>query len=411
MKLLIYGLNFAPELTGIGKYTGELATWMARQGHTVSVIAGPPYYPAWRVQEGYSAWRYKQERWQGVSIMRAPLWVPARPGGLKRILHLASFALGSLPALIQQAAKRPDVIFVVAPALLCAPAALAAARLCGARAWLHIQDYEVDAAFELGLLKGNWLRRRVLSFERWLLRRFDRVSTISNRMLELALQKGVEDHRLVSLPNWVDVDFVALAEGRDRYRAELGIPRDAIVALYAGNMGAKQGLEILGEAAKLLEQHPRLWFVLCGEGPQREALRKSCADLPRVRFIGLQPAHRLGELLCTADIHLLPQRQHASDLVMPSKLGGMLASGRPVVCTAAPGTELAAVIAGRGVLVPPEDASALADALQALADDPCRRAELGAAARDYARRHLHIDAILSQAEQDLHTCLCQRRTA
>jgi len=202
MRLLIYGLNFAPELTGIGKYTGELAAWLAGRGHTVSVIAGPPYYPAWRIEPGYSAWRYRRETWRGVTVIRTPLWVPARPGGLKRLLHLASFAASSLPVLIMQAFKRPDVIFVVAPSLFCAPAAWLAARLCGARVWLHIQDYEVDAAFELGLLKGRGLRKVVLGLERWLLRRFDRVSTISGRMLELARRKGVDARRLETLPNW-----------------------------------------------------------------------------------------------------------------------------------------------------------------------------------------------------------------
>ena len=80
--------------------------------------------------------------------------MPARPGGVKRLLHLASFALSSLPSLLRAAAGRPDVILVVEPALFCAPAAWLAARLCGARAWLHVQDYEVDAAFELGLLRA-----------------------------------------------------------------------------------------------------------------------------------------------------------------------------------------------------------------------------------------------------------------
>lgn len=405
MRLLIYGLNFAPELTGIGKYTGELAAWLAGRGHTVSVIAGPPYYPAWRIEPGYSAWRYRRETWRGVTVIRTPLWVPARPGGLKRLLHLASFAASSLPVLIMQAFKRPDVIFVVAPSLFCAPAAWLAARLCGARVWLHIQDYEVDAAFELGLLKGRGLRKVVLGLERWLLRRFDRVSTISGRMLELARRKGVDTRRLETLPNWVDVDAICRPDCQSRYRSELGIPPHAVVALYAGNMGVKQGLEVLAQAARMLAAHPKLWFVFCGEGPQRDALHALCKGLPQVRFLDLQPAERLGELLCTADIHLLPQRANAADLVMPSKLSGMLASGRPVICTAQPGTELAGVVAGKGIVIPPEDAQALVAALEELADDPCRRHALGRAARHYAQRHLHIDAVLSEAEKALIHCI------
>ncbi|GAA4330561.1 WcaI family glycosyltransferase [Pigmentiphaga soli] len=408
MKVLIYGMNFAPEPTGVGKYTGELAAWLAGRGHEVQVIAAPPYYPAWRVEPPYGGWRYRTRLWQHVRVTRVPIWVPARPGSVKRLLHLASFALNSLPVLALRALERPDVIIAVAPAIFCAPAAWAAARLCGARAWLHIQDYEVDAAFELGMLRGGRLRRAVLRLESWLLRRFDRVSGISHRMLDLARRKNVEAGRLVLLPNWTDVGAMAAPASPDAYRRELGIPPEAVVALYSGNMGAKQGLEMLADVAWQLRGRAGLWFVFCGDGPQRRMLELRCAGLSNVRFLPLQPARRLGELLRTADVHLLPQRAGAADLVLPSKLGGMLASGRPVVCGAAAGTELAAIVAGRGTVVPPEDAPAMARALAELADAPLLRAALGAAAQEYARRHLDKEAVLARAEQDLHDCVARR---
>jgi colanic acid biosynthesis glycosyl transferase WcaI len=399
MKILVYGINYAPELTGIGKYSAEMAEWLAARGHEVSVVTAPPYYPQWEVHAGYRAGRYRKEARRGVTVRRAPLWVPGKPGGLKRLVHLASFALSSLPSLLRAAAGRPDIVLVVEPAFFCAPAAWLAARLCGARAWLHIQDYEVDAAFELGLLKGKGLRAAVLRAERWLMRRFDRVSTISNRMLDLALAKGVDPGRAVLLPNWIDVEAIAPREGGD-YRAELGIPDGAVVALYSGNMGGKQGLQTLADVARRLEREQRLWFVFCGQGPERAPLEAQCQGLRRVVFLDLQPAERLGELLNTADIHLLPQRAGAADLVMPSKLTGMLASGRPVVCGAAPGTELAGVVARCGLVTPPEDGAAMAEAVRRLGDNAQIRATLGAAARQYAQAHLHVDAVLAAAEQE-----------
>jgi len=399
MKILIYGINYAPELTGIGKYSAEMAEWLAARGHEVGVVTAPPYYPQWEVHAGYRADRYRKETRRGVTVRRAPLWVPGKPGGLKRLIHLASFALSSLPSLLRAAAGRPDVILVVEPALFCAPSAWLAARLCGARAWLHIQDYEVDAAFELGLLKGAGLRAAVRRAERWLMRRFDRVSTISNRMLDLAVAKGVEPGRVVLLPNWIDVEAIAPRGGGD-YRAELGIPENAVVALYSGNMGGKQGLQTLADVARRLSREHRLWFVFCGQGPERAPLEAQCQGLPRVRFLDLQPAERLGELLNTADIHLLPQRAGAADLVMPSKLTGMLASGRPVVCGAAPGTELACVVENCGLVTPPEDGAAMADAVRKLGDNARMRETLGAAARQYALAHLHVDTVLAAAERE-----------
>jgi colanic acid biosynthesis glycosyl transferase WcaI len=404
MKLLFYGINFAPELTGVGKYTGEMARWLANAGHEVRVITAPPYYPDWKVSAGYSGRQYRTETWHGIQVMRTPVWVPHRPGGLKRLLHLASFALSSLPVLWAQWRWKPDVVWVVEPPLMCAPAAVAFASLRGAESWLHIQDYEVDAAFDLGLIKGNTLRRWVQRAERWLMRRFDRVSTISGRMVDRALGKGVEAERIVHFPNWVDIHGIAPLATRSAYRAELGLAPDAMVALYSGNMGNKQGLEILADVARLLQDDPRIQLVIGGNGTGRDALQALCAGLTNVRFLDLQPLERLNDWLGLADVHLLPQRADAADLVMPSKLTGMLASGRAVLATAQPGTELCRVVeqdAACGLVVPPENPTAMADALRTLAADPALRAELGANGRRYAEAELSQRAILRRFESQL----------
>lgn len=414
MKILFYGINFAPELTGIGKYSGEMAAWFAAAGHDVRVITAPPYYPAWRVADGFSAGRYTREQWNGVDVRRAPLWVPAQPGGLKRLLHLASFALSSLPILLAQWRWKPDVVWVVEPPLMCAPAAVAFASLRGAKAWLHIQDYEVDAAFDLGLIKGARLRGWVEGAERWLMARFDRVSTISGRMLDRARAKGVPDAKRVSFPNWVDISAIYPLAEPSPYRAELGIAADTTVALYSGNMGGKQGLEILADSARLLTARPGIQFVFCGGGAGRADLEARCAGLPNVRFLDLQPMERLSDLLGMADIHLLPQRADAADLVMPSKLTGMLASGRAVVATALASTELGRVVtvdAACGLIVEPEQPEAFAEAIRVLADDPERRALMGRHGRAYAERELDRDVILRRFEADLLACLAERASA
>jgi colanic acid biosynthesis glycosyl transferase WcaI len=405
MKIVLYGINFAPELTGTGKYTGEMAAWLAARGHQVTAVTAPPYYPQWRVQPGYRAGRYARQNWQGVKVLRAPLWVPPKPGGLKRLLHLATFALSSLPLLLACAVRRPDVIIVIEPPLFCAPAAVVAARLCGARSWLHVQDYEVDAAFELGLLKGRGLKRLVGGMERWLMRRFDRVSTISTRMLALARGKDVDESRLVLFPNWIDVKAARAGRGAVDYRAQLGIPRDDIVAVYSGNMGGKQGLETLADLAGILHRRPGIHFIFCGEGHQRDDLLRRCGNLPNVHFLPLQPAEHLPALLATADIHLLPQRAGAADLVMPSKLTGMLASGKPVICGTAAGTELANVVSQCGIVVQPENPRAMARALLRLAGAPALRMVLGSAALHYAQTQLDTDIVLDRLEQQL-TALC-----
>lgn len=417
VKILIHGINFSPELTGIGKYSGEMAEWLAVQGHEVRVVTAPPYYPQWRIADGYAnSWQRKTLRGSrdGVqtgelTVYRCPLWVPKKLSGKNRLLHLASFALSSLPVMLSQILWRPDLVMVIEPPLMSAPAALLVARLSGARAWLHIQDFEVDAAFDMGILRSWRLRRIVLGIEHWLLRRFDRVSTISPSMLKKLQDKNVESGKTVLFPNWVDTAGINGDDpGPGSYRAELGIAEDVVVALYSGNMGAKQGLGILAQAAALLLDAPKVMFVFCGNGAGRPELLAQCAGLPNVRFMDLQPLERLGELLGIADIHLLPQQANVADLVMPSKLTGMLASGRPVVATAHPGTQVANVVGHCGIVVAPGDANQLTQAVIRLADDRTMRAKLGKKSRAYALTHLEQNAVLKKFEEDMLACINEK---
>jgi len=413
MKILLYSMNFTPELVGIGKYSGEMAQWLHAKGHDVRVIASPPFFPHWAPFEGHSAWAYRKTVCDGITVWRAPTWVPARPRALARMAHLFSFMLSSMPLLFAQIRWRPDLVFVVEPPLFCAPTVLFFSRMLGIKSWLHIQDYEVDAAFGLGLVRGARVRRFALSVERWLLGRFNRVSTISAAMLDKARDKGIDETRLVLLPNWVDVRSIyphaGGASDTDKpvngYRTMLGIPADAVVVLYAGSLGNKQGIELLADAARQLAAAGHIHFVLCGNGPSREPLKTACANLERVHFLDLQPAERLNELLGMADIHVLPQRADAADLVMPSKLGGMLASGKAVIVTAHEGTELSNVVAGRGLVVAPGDPDALSDAIAQLAASRPQREAMGAAGRSFAESELDRNAILLRLEKELLRCL------
>ena len=393
MKILIYSANFAPEPTGIGKYSGDMAWWLADQGHEVRVVCAPPYYPNWQIDKKYRWPLYRREKWRGVDVWRTPLWVPKSPSGLTRLLHLLSFAIASFPVMLWQIAWRPDVVLTVAPAFMCAPAGLLTAWLCRAKCWLHLQDFEVDVAFGMGLLKGRLLQRMALRMERSLLRRFDTVSTISGRMMERLCAKGVNAGKTRYLPNWVDLTRIKAPNGG--YRTQLGISNDAFVALFSGTLSGKQGLKVIPEAAKLLRARDEIVFVVCGEGVMKSELEAAAAGLPNVRFIPLQPAGQVSDLLSMADIHLLPQSPDAADLVLPSKLGGMLASGRPVIATCRAGTEISEIVSQCGLVVAPENSVELARAIATLVDDPERRKSLGRRARIFAENNFERNAVLS----------------
>ena len=400
MRLLVIGLNYAPEQVGIGPYTAGLCETLAGFGHTVEVVAGAAYYPEWRRDPAQPATGQRRIE-NGVAVTRCRHFIPARPTGLKRILHLASFSLAALIPAIRAARRlRPQVVFTVAPSLLAVPTAWLAAKLAGAKLWIHVQDFEADAALATGLMGGTLLPRLARRLENRLLGLGTIVSAISPQMTARLAAKGVPAARIYELRNWANANFAPDPEGADRYRREWRLG-ERKVALYAGNIANKQGIELVVAAARLLRGREDLVFVICGEGPNRERLAGLCADLPNVQLHGIQPAERMGGLLALASVHLLPQIPGAADLVLPSKLTNMLLSGRPVAATASPGTGLAEEVEGCGIVTPPGDAAAFAAAISRLADDSDLAAALGQAGVRRAGERWNRQAILSRLEARL----------
>ncbi len=348
-------------------------------------VVGQPYYPDWRRHDGFRrGWHRTAEN--GVSIVRCPHYIPADPTGRRRLVHHLSFA-GAAYAKVREEARRsrPDLVFTVAPSMIAVPVAQRVARRLGIPLWLHIQDFEVGAALATGLMGGG--RRRLgaaLAFERRVLEGADLVSTISPAMRAVLIEKGRDPDRVIELRNWANhAAAIGMADGADLKR-RWGLDGKT-VALYSGNISHKQGLDAVVAAARSLVSRGDIAFVIAGEGPLRPTIERQVGDLPNVTLKPLQEGGSVGEMLRMADIHLLPQIEGAADLVLPSKIGNMLTSARPVVATVHPGTGIADELEGCGVIVPPGDPAALAGAVAELADAPVRRASMGTFAAERGR--------------------------
>lgn len=397
MKILLYGINYSPELTGIGKYSGEMAAWLAAQGHEVRVVTAPPYYPDWKVWQGFSTWRFNKRQEAGVMVIRCPLYVPAKPTAIKRLLHLASFSLTSALALLAQLRWKPELVILVVPTLFCAPQALAVAKLTGAKSVLHIQDYEVDALFGLSIAKGERLKRWAFAIERAVLRAFDRVSTISSGMLQRATEKGVAKEQLRFFPNWSETARFHNVSRDPQLLRRLGVDPDKRVLLYSGNIGEKQGLESVIEAAQRLAQRPELVFLVVGEGAGKARLLAMSQQrgLSNVVFAPLQPYEDLPALLASADCHLVIQKRGAADAVLPSKLTNILAVGGNALITADPETSLGLLCAeypGIATLIEPESVDALVSGIERVLAMPVPNT----IATGYACEYLDKDQILTR---------------
>jgi len=402
MKVLIYGVNYVPELTGIGKYSGEMAEWLVKQGHEVRVVTAPPYYPEWKISQGYDAYWYASETFKGVKVIRCPLYVPAKPSGLKRIVHLASFALSSFPVMLKHFFWKPDVVMVIEPPLFCAPTAWLVSRLSGGKCWLHVQDFEVDAAFDLGIIPFAWMKRWVGAGERWLMQNFDKVSTISHAMVMRLDEKGVD--KPVFFPNWADLSRIQFDQaGRDVFRQHFGVDPDELLCLYSGNISMKQGLEIVLEAAERLKE---CCFVICGSGANRAALEQLAKEmkLSNVHFLPLQPLEKLAALLSAADVHLVVQKAGAADLVMPSKLTNILAIGGVALVTAEENSELGRLSEGKDAPVyrcNPECLDGFVEAIGVLKNEALRQS-LSEKSRGYALKNIAKNEVLMEFEESLN---------
>lgn len=397
MKYLLYGINYSPELTGIGKYNGEMAAWLAEQGHEVRVVTAHPYYPDWKVFPGHCSWRYFKTQERGVTVIRCPLYVPAKPTALKRLLHLVSFSFSSAAALIVNIGWRPDKIILVVPTLFCATQTLMYAKLTGASSLLHIQDFEVDAMFGLGICTRKGVGRFAYAAESQTLKAFDQVSTISAGMMERARSKGVNSGRLSLFPNWSEIARFKGVSRSTELMARLGVDRTKKVLMYSGNIGEKQGLEIVIQAAELLAVRKDLIFLIIGEGAGKSRLVESVRlkGLSNVLFAPLQSYNDLPSLLASADCHLVIQRRGAADSVLPSKLTNILAVGGNAVITADPTTSLGVLCVenpGIGALVEPECVQTLLKGIERCLSMPTPNR----VAIEYAETFLDKDRILAR---------------
>ena len=397
MKILIYGINFHPELTGIGKFTGEMAEHISSKEHEVSVITAQPYYPEWKVKPHYKSYKYSKETINGINVQRCPLYIPSKLNTFKRILHLISFSISSSIILISKIFNKPDVLIVIAPSFLCAPISIIFCKITGTKSVIHFQDFEFDAMFSLGMMKKGQLSKLFFLFEKYVIKKFDLVTTISKKMITKLEKKGIPKCKIHFFPNWVDIDFIKPQKPDADYKNSLTNYPASKIILYSGNIGNKQGLEIIIDVAELMQSRKDLTFLICGSGANKNNLisYSNKKRLKNIKFIDLVPYRKLPKLINAADVHLVIQKSGTVDAFLPSKLTTILGAGGYSIVTAEKESELDILNKENpGVikLITPENRDLLHNAIIDILDSTNSNSNIQA--RLYAENFLGKDKII-----------------
>lgn len=384
LDILILGINYAPEVTGVAPYTTGVARGLAAEGHRVQVITSFPHYPAWRTTPGYEkGWRVRE--WDGdVELIRVRHPLPRNSVGPGRVLMELVFAAQCLVG----GRRRPDLILVMSPALLSVASALLRRRGGRTAVGAVSQDLYSRAFLETAALGGRGAER-VAQLERALLSRADGVAVIHTKFRDTLALLGVDAGRVTVIRNWAHI--TPSSADRAATRAALGWAPDETVVLHAGNMGHKQGLENVVEAARLADRRgDKVRFVLLGDGARRRALQEAADGVGSVEFVDPLPTGPFEDALAAADVLLLNEKPGVSDMCVPGKLTSYFAAGRPVLAATDPRSGAAAEVgaAGAGTMVAAGDPALLLKTAVALAEEPAALAEMSERGRAYAEATL-----------------------
>lgn len=417
MKILVWGINYAPEPTGIAPYNVALCRFLRARGHDAQMLTAFPYYPGWEKLPGDRGRLFRDVLLDGVPVHRCWHYVPRRVTTLRRILHEASFVVTSLLRGLTLR-PRPDVVVIVSPPLLLGAAAWVFGRTSGNGGRIpyvfHVQDLQPDAAVGLGMVKPGRFTRALYALEAFSYRHAARVSGISDGMLRAFAAKGVPAERRVFFPNGIAFPDPAGLPPRGRWRARHGFGPDDFLAVYSGNLGVKQGLDVLLDAAGRTRE-PRLRIILCGGGAQRDRLAQAVRErgAASLLLLPLQDDGGYREMMVDTDVSLITQQAGSGQFFFPSKLLSSLSFSRPVLAVADADSELANAVAGGGFgsTVPPGDPAALAAALDRFSrESPDQLTRLGLAGRRYGER-FERERVLGEFEAVLRAVVGTRRNA
>jgi colanic acid biosynthesis glycosyl transferase WcaI len=336
------------------------------------------------------------------------MFIPEQLDTKKRMLHEASFLAGSFVRAL--AGKKPDILYAVSPPLGLGLTAAMLGRLWRVPFIFDVLDLQPDAAVELGMMKGRSLVNFLYGVERRAYNRAALVATITEGMRQRIVQKGIDAAKVVLFAPRADASLYTLHERTDgsAFREKYGLKGKMIVS-HSGNMGVKQGLEVILDAAAQSREREDLQYLFVGDGAMRPQLEEQARvrNLSNVRFLPLLENDMFAEMLAATTIALITQQKIVSNIVFPSKTVTLLSAGCPVIASVNSESEVARAVrrSGAGLVVEPENAGALLSAIHQLAQSPETLARMSRLARQFAIESWDERRTLPRMEQEFVECV------
>ena len=392
LRVMFLTHYFPPEVGPAQTRLHELAKRLIAAGETVTVVTGFPNYPAGEIFPGYRGKRFMEDSVDGIRVLRTWVFATRSRGFLGRLLNYLSFPIFSLLAVRKLGPT--DVIYVQSPPLFTGLAALWYSRLKRAPFIFNVSDIWPQSAVELGMLRNRFAIRLAEMLERHIYRRAARITVPTPGILERLAARGVPREKIFLLTNGVDAAAFRVSSPDRELAQRLGLDGHKVF-MYAGLHGLAQGLDVILEAAKLT-RNPDVLYVFVGDGADKAALvaKAKAEGIPNVRFLPIQPTSTLPTILNLAYATVIPLRRlDLFKAALPSKLFDSMAAGRPIVAPL--WGEAAALVeeAACGLVVEPEDAHAVQQAVEKLAADPALAQRLGEQGRRYVVEHFNRDDI------------------
>ena len=400
MRVLLLSMNFYPEPTGTGPVIANLARELKEIGHEVTIVAGFTYYPKRIVPESYRGKFMVEEEFEGMRCIRTWIYCGPETRAIDKILHHTSFSISSFFGALKTG--KQDVIIAVSPPLFEGITGWIISKIKRAPMIFRIEDMLPDAAIIYNLITNKTQIRILKWIEKFIYKKSKKIIAICNGFVKNLREKQVPEEKIVLIPHWADVEHIFPMEKYNGFREAYGIEKQ-FLAVYSGNIGLSQGLEVILEAAKRLAHEKNIQFLIIGDGVQKKSLIEKAEreKITNVKFLPVQPKEMLPKLLSAADVSLVTQKPNVLNINVPSKIFNIMASGRPMIVGVNPMSDAAEIVrnAKCGILVKAGDPDELAEAILQLYRNPELCERLGNNGRKYVQKHYSRKASIESYRQ------------